>query len=88
MIGYLCGRSPPHKVARPGSSLTRSPALVASPAPSNQLQTFQDAVLMNGLNGAMAEINFGGDASLRRTNSPARSCQQCRFIGITLYCEQ
>ncbi|XP_002124318.2 HUWE1-associated protein modifying stress responses 1-like [Ciona intestinalis] len=64
LIGYLCGRSPPHRGSRPSSSHRPQEANRDS-----RLQTFREAVSMNGLNGAMADISFGGDSPLRQTSS-------------------
>nr|CAB3226535.1 UPF0472 protein C16orf72-like [Phallusia mammillata] len=72
LIGYLCGRSPPHRSSRPSSSHSKS----QDGSRENRLQTFHDAVSMNGLNGAMADISFGGDSPLRQNSSAARACQQ------------
>ena len=42
LIGFLCGRSPPHRnTLRPTSSLQRS-------SDDTRLQTFRDAVTLNG----------------------------------------
>uniref|UniRef100_H2YXS4 Uncharacterized protein n=1 Tax=Ciona savignyi TaxID=51511 RepID=H2YXS4_CIOSA len=64
LIGYLCGRSPPHRGSRPSSSHRSQES-----NRDNRLQTFREAVSMNGLNGAMADISFGGDSPLRQTSS-------------------
>jgi len=44
LIGYLCGRSPPHRSSKPSSSLSKS----QDGSRDNRMQMFHDAVSMNG----------------------------------------
>lgn len=83
LISFLCGRSPPHRssvssrTSRPSSSYTGGSQRSEVASHDNDLQQFQEALSMQGLNGAMAGISVrshpGSPNSRQHRASPNRN---------------